>query len=88
VATSPWVRRNPAAPVEGLDADRAEDGDGLLLVVGRGVFEGGSAVLEEVEAEVAALLGPLVVLFGQDGSDEWWSHRDGAGRPSADAEAK
>ena len=32
--------------------------------------EAGSALLEQLEAEVAALLGPLVVLFGQDGADE------------------
>src|SRR6476659_1859658 len=34
------------------------------------VGEPGSALLEQLEAEVAPLLGPLVVLLGQDGADE------------------
>ena len=51
-----------------LCAERVEVGCGHLLVVvgdtdGVGFGEG-------VESEVAALLGPFVVLLGQDGADE------------------
>lgn len=49
-----------------LGADRAGGG---CVVVGVG-DEGESAAVECVEAEVAAAVGPFVVLFGQDGSDE------------------
>ena len=56
--------------VQGLGADRAGDGQGVLLVGGDGRVEGGSALCEGLQAEVAALLDPFVVLFGQDGSDE------------------
>jgi len=54
----------------GLGADRAGDGRGVLLVLESRWGQGGSALLEQLEAEVAALLDPFVVLFGQDCPDE------------------
>lgn len=56
--------------VRGLGADRAGDGQGVLLVVDDGRGEGSVALFEELEAEVAALFDPLVVLLGQDCADE------------------
>ena len=48
-----------------------DGGDGHLLVCGVLVCDLGEAALgKDVEAKVAALLGPFVVLFGQDGADE------------------
>src|SRR3954454_21562478 len=42
-----------------------------LAVVGVAVGDDGeSGAVQDVEAEVAAAFGPLVVLFGQDGADE------------------
>lgn len=46
-----------------------EDGVGGHLVSGVG-DEGEPAAGEDVEAEVAAALGPFVGLLGQDGADE------------------
>jgi hypothetical protein len=44
---------------------------GHLLGVGGGVGDGGqSGAFEDLEAEVAAAFGPLVVLLGQHGSDQ------------------
>ncbi len=45
---------------------------GHLLLVGLGVVvdEAKPAVGEDLEADVAALLGPFVVLFGEDCDDE------------------
>ena len=45
--------------------------DGHLLVRGVLVCDLGEAALgKDVETKVAALFGPFVVLFGQDGADE------------------
>jgi len=46
-----------------------EVGSGRLLVAGVGLADAAGGG-EGVEAEVAALLGPFVVLFGEDGADE------------------
>ncbi len=53
----------------------AEGADGrvggqLVRVVDDAVGEDGAGAGEHVEAEVAALFGPFVVLFGEDGADE------------------
>jgi len=48
-----------------------DGGDGHLLVDGVLVGDlGESALGENVEAEVAALLGPFIVLLGQDRADQ------------------
>ena len=48
-----------------------DGGDGHLLVAGVVVGDLGEAALsEDLQAKVAALLGPFIVLFGQDGADE------------------
>src|SRR4051794_17527509 len=65
----PWrgVRRWRDSSLSWLGADRA--GCWVLL----GVFGGDqdeSALGEDLEAEVAAAVGPFVVLLGQDGADE------------------
>ena len=39
------------------------------LVVGR-VGQGEPAAVEDVQAEVAAAIGPLILLHGEDGADE------------------
>src|SRR5918998_6010793 len=46
-------------------------GGGHLLAVGGGVGDGGEAGAgQDVEAEVAASFGPLVVLLSEDGADQ------------------
>jgi len=54
----------------GAESERRDGGvgDGLLGGVGGG--DGGAGSGEGIEPEVAASLGPLVVLFGEDGADE------------------
>ena len=52
-------------------AERRDVAGGYLLGCGVGVGDGGDAgSFEDLEAEVAAALDPLVVLLGEDGADE------------------
>jgi len=56
--------------IEGLGADRA-DGCAILLVLVSGVGDPGEpGAGQDLESEVAAPFGPLVVLLGQDRPDE------------------
>jgi hypothetical protein len=57
---------------------------GHLLVLGAGVGHDGEAcAVEDVEAEVAAAFGPLVVLFGQDGANPESPDAAGSGAGSS-----
>jgi hypothetical protein len=58
-----------------------EAGRGRLLVIGVGVVdEPQSAVGKDFEADVAAHLGPFVVLFGEHGADQTDQCVPGGGR--------
>ena len=43
---------------------------GLLVLVGGAGDQGEPGAGEDIESEVAAPIGPFVVLFGQDGADQ------------------